>query len=179
MPGDLGIWQPQSRSAVFGALRCPKGCLADDAQTPLRQCRQPSLSTSVLKPSGSRGSAPSSTVLQGGQGMPAPPQLQPCRPPHGRRGWFSQTQPVSAQRTHFIVRTLALGQTPKRAPWTFEGHNQRQSQFDEDDRNYFPTGADCRDLRSVFGLGNDERKRYGARRSDRAGGLRLGALGQL
>jgi hypothetical protein len=38
------------------------------------QCRQPSLSISVLKPSGSRGDAPSSTVLQDRQSIPAPPQ---------------------------------------------------------------------------------------------------------
>jgi hypothetical protein len=38
------------------------------------QCRQPSLSISVLKPSGSRGDAPSSTVLQDRRSIPAPPQ---------------------------------------------------------------------------------------------------------
>ena len=40
------------------------------------QCLQPSLSTSVLKPSGIRGAAPSSGTLQDGQGIPAPPQSQ-------------------------------------------------------------------------------------------------------
>jgi hypothetical protein len=63
-----------------------------------------SLSTSVLKRSGSPGAAPSSAMLQAGQGIPAPPQSQPCGPSQGRRRWFSQTHPVSAHRMHFIGR---------------------------------------------------------------------------
>jgi hypothetical protein len=34
--------------------------------------------------------------------QPAPPQSQPYGPSHGRRGWFSQTHPVSAQKMHFM-----------------------------------------------------------------------------
>jgi hypothetical protein len=45
-----------------------------------------SLSTSVFKPSGNRGAAPSSAMLQIGQGTPAPPQSQPRGPSQGRRG---------------------------------------------------------------------------------------------
>jgi hypothetical protein len=37
-----------------------------------------------------------------GQGAPAPPQGQACGPSHGSVGWFSQIQPVSSQRRHFI-----------------------------------------------------------------------------
>ncbi len=43
-------------------------------------------------------------MLQAGQGIPAPPQSQPCGPSQGRRRWFSQTHPVSAHRMHFIGR---------------------------------------------------------------------------
>jgi hypothetical protein len=34
--------------------------------------------------------------------MPAPPQSHAWGPSHGRRGWFSQTHPVSAQKMQFI-----------------------------------------------------------------------------
>jgi hypothetical protein len=43
------------------------------------QFRQPSLLTSALKFAGRREAAPSSGMLQAGQGMPAPPQSQPLR----------------------------------------------------------------------------------------------------
>jgi hypothetical protein len=42
------------------------------------QCHQPSLSTSVLKPSGIRGDALCSLELHMGQSAPAPPQGQAC-----------------------------------------------------------------------------------------------------
>jgi len=51
-------------------------------------------------------------MLQAGQGMPAPPQSQPCGPSQGRRGWFSQTHPVSAQRMHFIGQAKHSGAKP-------------------------------------------------------------------
>ena len=68
------------------------------------QWRQPSLSTSILKPSGIRGVSPSSGMLHHGQGMPAAPHLQVCGPSHGRPGWVSQTQPQSWQRVHLITQ---------------------------------------------------------------------------
>jgi hypothetical protein len=43
------------------------------------QFRQPSLLTSALKFAGRWEAAPSSGMLQAGQGMPAPPQSQPLR----------------------------------------------------------------------------------------------------
>jgi hypothetical protein len=67
------------------------------------QWRQPSLSTSISKPSGMRGSSPSSGMLHHGQGMPAAPQLQAWGPSHGRPAWGSQTQPQSWQRVHLII----------------------------------------------------------------------------
>ena len=67
------------------------------------QCRQPSLSTSVLKAAGIRGGSPSAGTLRRGQGAPAAPQGQTHGPSHGRSGWVSQTQPVSSQISHFIV----------------------------------------------------------------------------
>ena len=45
-------------------------------------------------------------MLQAAQGIPAPPQSQAWEPSQGRRGWFSQTQPVSAQKMHFIAWPL-------------------------------------------------------------------------
>ena len=68
-----------------------------------------SLSTSVLKLSGIRGATSSSGTLQAAQGIPAPPQSQPCGPSQGRLRWFSQTQPVSAQKMHFIDHTRRSG----------------------------------------------------------------------
>jgi hypothetical protein len=47
----------------------------------------------VRNPSGIRGAAPSSGMLQTGQGIPAPPQSQPCGPSQGCLGWFSKTHP--------------------------------------------------------------------------------------
>jgi hypothetical protein len=66
------------------------------------QWRQPSLSTSVLKPDGIRGLAASFTALHIGHGAPAPPQPQACGPSHGLSGCLSQTQPQSSQRAHFM-----------------------------------------------------------------------------
>jgi hypothetical protein len=57
---------------------------------PARQCRQPFLSNSVLKPFGGRGADSSSLGLHRGQGAPAAPQMQACSPFHGRSGWASQ-----------------------------------------------------------------------------------------
>ncbi|WFU75040.1 hypothetical protein [Bradyrhizobium sp. CB2312] len=57
----------------------------------------------VSNPSDSNGislSAP--TLLQTGQGAPAPPQPQAFEPSHVRSGWFSQTQCVPAQRAQAI-----------------------------------------------------------------------------
>jgi hypothetical protein len=51
---------------------------------------------------GSQGKSSSSGLLQSGHGMPAPPQVQARGPCHGRSGWSSQVQPLSAQREHFI-----------------------------------------------------------------------------
>jgi hypothetical protein len=60
------------------------------------------LSNWAVNPEGIRGGASFSGMLQDGQGIPAPPQSQPCGPSQGRLGWFSQTHPVSAQKMHFI-----------------------------------------------------------------------------
>ena len=69
------------------------------------QCRQPSLSTSILKPPVIRGAAPSLVELQTGQGAPAAPQGQACWPSQGLSGWTSQTHPQSSQSEHFIIET--------------------------------------------------------------------------
>jgi hypothetical protein len=69
------------------------------------QCRQPSLSTSVLKPPGIRGALPSLVALQTGQGAPGAPQGHACGPSHGFSVWRSQTQPQSSQTVHFIGHT--------------------------------------------------------------------------
>lgn len=50
------------------------------------QCRDPSLSKAILTPAGIRGAAPSSVLLQIGQGAPAPPQLHACGPSQGISG---------------------------------------------------------------------------------------------
>jgi hypothetical protein len=68
------------------------------------QWREPSLSTSILKPSGKRGHSPSSELLHLPQGAPAAPQPQALEPSQGREIWASQTQPVPSQRVHFKVK---------------------------------------------------------------------------
>ncbi len=50
------------------------------------QRRQPSLSTSTRKPSGMRGTPPSPSSVQAGQGAPAPPQVQAREPSTGGPG---------------------------------------------------------------------------------------------
>jgi hypothetical protein len=59
----------------------------------LVQCRQPSLSNTVLKPSGIRGAASLSGWLHRPQRAPAAPQPQAWGPSQGVRMWSSQTQP--------------------------------------------------------------------------------------
>ncbi|WP_167381170.1 hypothetical protein [Bradyrhizobium arachidis] len=56
----------------------------------------------VSNPSGSNGISSGPTLLQTGQGAPAPPQPQAFGPSHGRSGWFSQTQCVPSQRAQVI-----------------------------------------------------------------------------
>jgi hypothetical protein len=59
-------------------------------------------------------------MLQTGQGIPAPPQSQPCWPSHGHLGWFSQTQPVSAQKMHCMDATRQR----QRKPGNWAGRTQ-------------------------------------------------------
>jgi len=58
------------------------------------QCRQPSLSTSVLKPSGIRGAAPSSTMLQALQGHTGAAAVTAVRAFPGP-SWMVLTNPAS------------------------------------------------------------------------------------
>jgi hypothetical protein len=76
------------------------------------QWRQPSLSTSVLKPPGIRGAFPSLAALQTGQGAPGAPQGHACGPSHGLSVCRSQTQPQPSHRGHFIGSPHA---TPNRS----------------------------------------------------------------
>jgi hypothetical protein len=53
---------------------------------------RPFLSTSVLNPSGIQGVAPSSAMLQTGQGIPAPPQSQASNLGNGKGDLGSEHQ---------------------------------------------------------------------------------------
>jgi hypothetical protein len=79
-----GIFQSDQRSAVRQFDGLGKG------RRPT-QWRQPSLSTSVLKPPGIRGASRSLVALQAGQGAPGAPQGHACGPSHGLSVWRSQT----------------------------------------------------------------------------------------
>jgi hypothetical protein len=57
------------------------------------------------------------------------------------------------------------GAAAKKHDGTFLAAIEGDSRSHENDRSGFRAGADCRGLRGVFGLGDDERKRHGARRS--------------
>jgi hypothetical protein len=110
----------------------------------LCQWRQPSLSTSVLKPFGMRGASRSLVALQG---APAPPQLQARSPSHGISGWFSQTQPLSSHRAHFTAVAAAGGTIACGRP----DHVDRQSRSDDRERR---SVADCSAV-ALGGIGRD------------------------
>jgi hypothetical protein len=69
------------------------------------QCRQPSLSTAVLKPSGIRGASRSLVALQAGHGAPEAPQPQAPSPSHGRSAWRSHIHALSWQSVQLIDNT--------------------------------------------------------------------------
>ncbi len=73
----------------------------------------------VSNPFGSNGISSGPTLLQTGQGAPAPPQPQAFGPSHGRSGWFTmragatpakscRTSPFTAPR-----RSYYLGRGPE------------------------------------------------------------------
>src|SRR5258708_1945742 len=99
------VRNPSARFSQFSRTKpdeAAASCKKASANSSHSSAVSSSALTSASKPSGGRGAEPSSGILQVGQGMPAPPQSQPYGPSHGRRGWFSQTHPVSAQKMHFI-----------------------------------------------------------------------------
>jgi hypothetical protein len=91
-----------------------------------RSCRQPSSSYSMREPVGGRGGWSRLLGLHFGQGIPAPPQLQACSPPHGVSGWFSQTnqRPHKDGISYDFIR-LVLSWRPRRSGMFLDGKAAR------------------------------------------------------
>jgi hypothetical protein len=88
---EPGTWDEQSASQNLGGILAASNPLRSD-HTPEAICcparaaqwSEPSLSISVLNPSGIRGILSSPELLHRPQGAPAAPQLQALGPSHGR-----------------------------------------------------------------------------------------------